>query len=153
MMFRRIITILTLLLLTGTAALAQTYLEPGAPSLGVTVKRAFASGADVSIDLVITNLGNYESISFNLWDSKVYDDEGNEYTRSALSKDGPSTYGGKIDIPKDIPRKVRIVVHNIDEYASSFPMAKLIYEVYAPASYGPKTLVIKDLPISRDGHK
>lgn len=153
MMFRRIITVLTILLLSGTAALAQEIVSSGSPSVDVKVKRAFTSGADVNIDLVITNHGNYESISFNLWDSKVYDDEGNEYTRSALSKDGPSTYGGKIDIPKDVPRKVRIIVHNIDEYAASFPMAKLIYEVYAPASYGPKTLVIKDLPITREGHK
>ena len=74
MMFRRIITVLTIIILTGTAAFAQTIVGPGAPSLGVTVKRAFVSGADVCIDLVITNLGNYESISFNLWDSKFYDD-------------------------------------------------------------------------------
>lgn len=151
MMFRRIITVLTIIILTGTAAFAQTIVEPGAPSLGVTVKRAFVSGADVCIDLVITNLGNYESISFNLWDSKFYDDEGNEYTRNALSKDGPSTLGGKINIPKGVPRKVRIIVHNIDEYASSFLLANIYYEVYAPASYGSRTLVIRDLPISRDG--
>ena len=138
-----------LLLAVTLPAFSQVKVGVESSGLEVKVKRAVAQGDNVFIDLMITNCANYDSIAFNLWDSKVYDDEGNEYTRDALSKEGPSSYGGKIDIPRDVPRKVRIVVHNVDEYASGFTLAKIIYEVYNPGSAGPRTLTIKNLPITK----
>lgn len=128
---------------------AQTQVNSGASEIDITVKRAFARGGDVCVDLIVTNNSNWESISFNLWDSKAYDDEGNEYTKNSLSKDGPSTYGGKIDIPREVPRKVRLVIADVDEYASSFTLKKNEYEGWNPSS-NPRTLTIKNLPITRE---
>ena len=133
-----------------SSAFAQVKITSGVAGIEFAVKRAFADGDNVCIDLLITNRSNYESIFFNLYYSKLYDDEGNEYTENALSREGPQTIGGKIDIPRDIPRKVRIVIKNVDEYATSFLLVKLAYEVYNPTSSGTKTLSIKNLPIIRD---
>lgn len=147
---RKFITILCLLLTTLPIAYAQVKVSSGSSGIEFNVKRAFSRGNEVCIDLLITNMSNYDSIAFLLSSSKVYDDEGNEYTQNAIYKEGPATYGGKIDIPRDVPRKVRIVVSNVDEYASAFPLIQLEYEVYNPSSYGPKTLTIKNLPIIKE---
>jgi len=146
---KRLILFIVALLSVNILSYAQTTVNSGAPEIDIAVKRAFARGNDVCVDLTITNNSNWSSISFNLWDSKVYDDEGNEYTKNSLSKDGPSTYGGKIDIPREVPRRVRIVVANVDEYASSFTLMKIEYEGWNPSS-NPRTLTIKNLPIIRD---
>lgn len=138
-----------LLLAALLPVFSQMKVSVETPDLDVQVKRAFAQGDNVCIDLMITNQGNYESIYFDFWATKIYDDEGNEYTGNALSKDGPGTFGGKIDIPRDIPRKVRIIVHNVDEYASAFTLTKFVYEVYNPRSSGSKSLTIKNLPITK----
>ena len=146
---KRFILFIVALLSINIVSFAQTTVNGGASEIDIAVKRAFVRGNDVCVDLTITNNSNWSSISFNLWDSKVYDDEGNEYTKNSLSKDGPSTYGGKIDIPREVPRRVRLVVANVDEYASSFTLMKIEYEGWNPSS-NPRTLTIKNLPIIRD---
>lgn len=147
---RRKIIVLSILLSVAATAFAQVKVSHSSSGIEFNVKRAFARGDEVCIDLLITNRSNYESIAFNLWGSKCYDDEGNEYTKNALSKEGPATVGGKIDIPRDVPRKIRVIIKNVDEYASAFPLIKLEYEIYNPTSNGPQTLSIKDLIISKD---
>lgn len=146
---KRLFLFITSLLTISVFSFAQTKVNSGSSEIDITVKRAFARGNEVCVDLIITNNSNWESISFNLWDSKVYDDEGNEYTKNSLSKEGPSTYGGKIDIPREVPRKVRLVVAKVDEYASSFTLMKIEYEGWNPSS-NPRTLTIKNLPIARE---
>ena len=146
---KRLFLFITSLLTISVFSFAQTKVNSGSSEIDITVKRAFARGNEVCVDLIITNNSNWESISFNLWDSKVYDDEGNEYTKNSLSKEGPSTYGGKIDIPREVPRKVRLVVAKVDEYASSFTLMKIEYEGSNPSS-NPRTLTIKNLPIARE---
>ena len=146
---KRLFLFITSLLTISVFSFAQTKVNSGSSEIDITVKRAFARGNEVCVYLIITNNSNWESISFNLWDSKVYDDEGNEYTKNSLSKEGPSTYGGKIDIPREVPRKVRLVVAKVDEYASSFTLMKIEYEGWNPSS-NPRTLTIKNLPIARE---
>lgn len=146
---KRLFLFITSLLTISVFSFAQTKVNSGSSEIDITVKRAFARGNEVCVDLIITNNSNWESISFNLWDSKVYDDEGNEYTKNSLSKEGPSTYGGKIDIPREVPRKVRLVVAKVDEYALSFTLMKIEYEGWNPSS-NPRTLTIKNLPIARE---
>lgn len=154
---KRILLTALLGLFAVTAASAQTTVDSGHSSIEVAVKRAFASGSDVCIDLIITSRGNWDKIVLH-GDSEFYDDEGSRYTSGIHYRDygvyferDNERMGGacQLNIVKDIPRKLRIIVKNVDEYASSFLLIKLPY-LGNNTTLNSCTMTIKNLPITRN---
>ena len=144
-----IVTII--LLITGFVySGAQVRVDSGATEVEMKVKRAFSRGNDVCIDLIVTGLSSWENIAFWWLDSerKIYDDEGNFYERKQIYFEADGERKDIIPIERGIARKVRIVVKDVDEYASSFALIKLRY--YGNnTSDNPRMLTIRDLPITR----
>lgn len=142
-----IVTII--LLITGFVySGAQVRVDSGATEVEMKVKRAVSRGNDVCIDLIVTGLSSWEYIAFPGINLKIYDDEGNFYDRDKIyfEADGKRTI--VIPIERGIARKVRIVVKDVDEYASSFALIKLYYDGNN-SNANPRTLTIRDLPITR----
>jgi len=144
--------ILTLLLFCAFSVLgfAQTSFSSGNPSVEMNLKRTVAQGENVIMDFIVTC--HIEAQNIYLFDPQIYDDEGNLYTgdhpRSGLRYSHFTIDGrdaGVLQLERDIPRKVRLTVQHVDEYASSFLLVKIPYELNG-ARY---TVVIKNLPISR----
>ena len=75
---KRFICTIGVLLTTICYAFAQQSVSSGSPHIDVQVKRCFANGEDVCIDLMITGHGKWKSIVF-YGDCDFYDDEGNRY--------------------------------------------------------------------------
>jgi hypothetical protein len=146
--------ILTLLLFCAFSVLgfAQTSFSSGNPSVEMNLKRTVAQGGNVIMDFIVTCHIEAEGISFR--DPEIYDDEGNLYTgRNAQNSvynsftiDGKTTYlDAYLKLERDIPRKMRLTIQYVDEYASSFLLVKIPYYLNG-TQY---TVVIKNLPISR----
>jgi len=142
---------------------SQTKISSGSTNIDVQIKRAVVNGDDVFVDLIITSRGSWsflEIMTRNDMGSvgcRFYDDEGNLYQSGSSSVmqfeiDGARSYWfPKIQIERDIPRKMRIIVKNVDEYASSFSSIRIPYW----GNGGSKTedlnvITIKNLPIIRD---
>lgn len=145
---KKVVLLLSLLLFT-IAAFAQTTINSGDPALEMTVKRTFIRGNDACIDILVVGHNSWECISFWWIERQVYDDEGNFYEKDNVSFEVDGKTSSIIRIARDIPRKMRIVVHNIDDYASSFPLIKLTYDGNN-TNANTRTMVIKGLPITRD---
>lgn len=142
-----IVTII--LLITGFVySGAQVRVDSGATEVEMKVKRAFSRGNDVCIDLIVTGLSSWESIAFWVIERKIYDDEGNFYERNQIYFEADGEMKNVIPIERGIARKVRIVVKDVDEYASSFTLIKLHYDGNN-TSANPRMLTIRDLPITR----
>lgn len=120
------------------SANAQVKIETPHPDLDIQLKRcAYASGT-VVIDLVITNYGIEEKISFcnSAYTNKsdtimAYDDEGNIYSRSVsdisigVTNEGLSNRTTEVIMPQDIPIKFRIQLTKISAEASKLALLKL----------------------------
>lgn len=144
--------ILTLLLLSTISIIgyAQYSFSSGNPSVEMNLKRTVSQGNDVIMDFVITC--HIEAQNIVYFDPQVYDDEGNLYTGyhpstgnryNYFTIDGRQT--GDLRLERDIPRKMRLTVKYVDEYASSFLLVKIPYDLNGTRY----TVVIKNLPISR----
>ena len=135
--------------LYALTSFAQVSVSSGSPDVNFQIKRAFANGNDVYIDLLVTSYGNWSSISFWWAYQKVFDDEGNFYERNQIQyiDTADSLRGGVYMIEKGLPRKIRIKIVNVDEYAAMFKKIELHYDMDSNKySY---VLTIKDLPITR----
>ena len=145
----------TILLLSTISVIgyAQVNFSSGNPSVEMNLKRTVAQGDKVTMDFIITCHVEAQYIDFK--DPEIYDDEGNLYTGwipnssvhySSFTIDGRTEFGSsRLQLQRDIPRKMRLNVQNVDEYASSFLLVKIPYNLNG-AKY---TVVIKNLPISR----
>lgn len=131
--------------------------DPGSTAIDVVVKRCFAQGNDVMMDLVVTGKSRWKVVAFLNNHCIFYDDEGNRYTGGLVNMgyqllfevDKNRHNQCHLDIERDIPRKVRLILKDVDEYAASFPLIKLRY--YGDnTSSNDCTIVIKYLPIDRD---
>ena len=136
-------------------------ISSGTPNIDLKVKRCFALGNDVYIDLLITGNGRWETIWINGFDSRLYDDEGNMYKggfmgghdyRYGISfeyDEFSNSSACKLNIPRDVPRKVRVKITDVDEYASSFVKISLPCDGNS-SNANPFEISIKNLPIKRD---
>lgn len=158
---KKAISLFAFLLLGLTCSLAQVKVSSGSLSMDVQFKRAVAQGNDVFIDLIVTCNTNWEKVGLS--GCKIYDDEGNYYNLW----DGYGNRGYRIDVienderiplpsgaasipvARDIPRKVRILVKGVDEYASSFVQISIEWwgDMWRDKSFNS---TLKNVPITRD---
>lgn len=143
------------------SAFAQVKISSGTPNIDVKVKRCFALGNDVYVDFLVAGNGRWENIYFNGYDAQVFDDEGNMYKGGFMGgrdyRYGISfEYDKKsnvpsctLDIPRDVPRKVRVKITDVDEYASQFVKITIPCEGNS-TNANPFEINIKALPISRE---
>ena len=132
-LFVTIVLLFTCLIYAG----AQVKVSSGSTSIDVAVKRAIAEGDDVIIDLMITSHGSWEKIIISTGNmfpsSRLYDDEGNLYQSGnrdvmMFEADGKRDYWfPELVIERDVPRKMRVIVKNVDEYATEFTKAYFHY--------------------------
>lgn len=164
---KRVTLVLAIILASLSSSFAQTKVSSGSSNLEVQVKRAVENGADVYVDLLITSTGSLSFIEINTHSTasatdssgagcRFYDDEGRMYQSGAESTmlfeiDGNRSYWfPKLVLEKGVPRKMRIIVKNVDEYATSFVSAHIRYLPDGSRfSTDEGTIVIKNLPISR----
>lgn len=133
-----------------------TEVDAGSTAIDVVVKRCFSQGNDVMMGLVVTGKGGWRVVAFLNNHCVFYDDEGNRYTGGLVNMgyqllfevDKNRHNQCHLDIERDIPRKVRLILKDVDEYAASFPLIRLRY--YGDnSSYNDCAIVIKNLPIDR----
>lgn len=155
---KRLFVLFILLMAPLNSLVAQTTVNSGSSNIDVQVKRCFASGDDVSIDLMITGRGAWKTLVFQPDGCVFYDDEGNRYTgglygrseyRVIFETQESRHYQLYLAIEKDIARRVRIIVERVDEYASEFSLIKLPY-MGDGATGLEGTITIKNIPITRD---
>lgn len=154
--------LVTIILFWGAfcLAFAQMTVSPGSSNFTLQVKRCIAEGDDVCIDLVFTGNGRWDVLHF--YDScEAYDDEGNSYKGSnAYKTDTRNSIYFEYDnmtkvrfshlsIPKDVPRKLRLRITDVDEYASSFVKISLPCDGNA-SSANSFVVNIKNLSITRE---
>ena len=155
-MKRLIVSVLFMLAVLFSVSAQQPSVSTSSTSLSVTVKRAFAQGDDVCIDLLVTSHTKWEVVSLHA--CKVFDDEGNYYVMSSstfqvsderidvMIDDKRSCF---LAVAKDIPRKVRVIVRDVDEYATAF--TRMDIEWWGERNSGNIVeTVIKNLPITRE---
>ncbi|MCR5570986.1 MAG: hypothetical protein K6F42_01910 [Bacteroidales bacterium] len=150
---RRLFIVAAAMFASLALAQAQVTISPGNSAMEFQVKRALAQGDDVIIDLMITCKSN-QSV-FQLFELPgIYDDEGNFYTTDVFGTklqfefDGKRSTTFRFPIERGIQRKMRIIVHNVDEYASAFSLIKISYMGDNSGFSG--ELTIKNLPITRN---
>ena len=157
---KRIAVLLAACLITITS-FAQVSVSSGTPNIDVKLKRCFASGNDVYIDLVLNGNGRWENVYINGYESRIYDDEGNMY-KGGFMGGQDYRYGisfeydklsnkpnCQINIPRDIPRKVRLKITDVDEYASALVKISLPCDGNS-TNANPFEITIKNLPITRE---
>lgn len=155
------IAVLLAACLFSIASFAQVYVSPGTSNIDIKVKRCFASGNDVFIDLVLTGNGRWENVFIHGHESRIYDDEGNMY-KGGFMGGQDYRYGinfeydkltnkpdCQINIPRDVPRKVRVKITDVDEYASSFVKISMPCDGNS-TNANPFEIIIKNLPITRE---
>lgn len=149
---KKIILVMGALLAFFTAS-AQVKVDSGSPSIEMTLKRCLAQGDQVIMDFVVICRMNINDIYFH--DPEIYDDEGNFYHGGPPTGghynifviDGvENSYISRLHLDRDIPRKLRLIVKHVDEYASSFLLIKMKYEINSTYY----TATIKNLPINRE---
>ena len=163
-LIRRIATFLSALAVSvsafaqeGTPKQPEPKVSPGSTAIDVTVKRAVAQGNDVFVDLMVTSRSSWKVLAFLSDHCVIYDDEGNLYRgglvnmeyRVLFEVDGSRHNQCHLEMERGIPRKVRIIIRNVDEYAASFPLIKLRYYGDNTCS-NDNTITIENLFIKRE---
>lgn len=153
---KNFLTFCLCLLASSTISFAQVQVSSGNSSIDVKVKRAVAQGDDVFIDLIITSNGSQSIFQYFGDPVTVYDDEGNMYmgengqwvkVKIDFEFDGKQSRSFRFPIERGIPRKMRVFVRGVDEYASAFTIVKIPYMGDNSGFTG--TITIKNLPITR----
>ncbi len=102
------------------------------PDLNIQVKSCEYSKSTVELDLILTNNGAEETVTFYGTNagSTAYDNEANQYSKgSSKITSGPT--GGKISttskivLPRNVPVKYRVEIDKVDKSATSFKLLKL----------------------------
>ena len=137
--------------LFASSAFAQPTISSGSPSLDITVKRAFAQGEDVCVDLIITCRTDWEWI--NIYHCRVFDDEGNCYDSNDKRIDvlvdektfDLCNYRAIVYLAKDIPRKARIIIKKVDDFATTLSQINISWK------YNNNCMaVVKNIPITKE---
>lgn len=151
---KKILLAISLFLVLSAPCWAQMSVSCSLSSVSVQVKRCFAQGDDVLVDLIVTGTGRVQKMYFSHY-SEAYDDEGNKYYVSVINApfyiqfecdNRTGLSGFWLDVPKDVPRKVRMRMLGADEYASSFPLIKIPCDG-DDSTHG--VITIKNLPINK----
>lgn len=152
---RILICCIAVVLISSGALLAQVSVDSGSCDVDMQVKRAVARGSDVCVDIVCTVRNAWTALVFTSAGRKenmrIFDDEGGFYGDCVfVVDDKPSTYHGWLNVAKDVSRKIRFIIKNVDEYATSFPLMEVPYSGQGKTGGAVDCkLVIKNLPISR----
>lgn len=102
------------------------------PDLNIQVKSCEYSKGTVELDLILTNNGAEEIVTFYGTNagSIAYDNEANQYSKGRTKiTSGPT--GGKISttskiiLPRNVPVKYRVEINKVDKLATSFKLLKL----------------------------
>ena len=157
-MMKRFFLLFLLLTLVALPVSAQPSVDTGNPFIDLSVKRCFASGNTAYLDMVFTARTDIKAIVIHNQDGNYstvfYDDEGKRY--SGYGKvlfeidDRQDPYHGYLEVARDIPRKVRVVVPNLDKYAAEFPLITMNYTTETRSGSILYTLTIKNMPIARE---
>lgn len=151
---KQIVAVLIFLLTLVTGVSAQVSVSCSSTAVSVQIKRCIAMGDEVFVDMVFIGSGQMSQVYIS-HNSEAYDDEGNKYeTRNInipftihFDSDGKQGLSGFwLDIPRDVPRKVRMRLLGADEYASSLSLVKLPCDGNDGSHF---MITIKNLPIER----
>ena len=141
---------IVVLVATAISAIAQTTLTSGAAEMKVELKRAVAQGNEVVLDFMVTSYAsNWGRVFFSARFSQFYDDEGNLYEGDDKIEFKADGYG--LSVERDIPRKLKVIVKGVDEYATTFLLCRIKY--YVDSKEGARVkeseMTIKNLSIER----
>ncbi|MCH5307354.1 MAG: hypothetical protein J1E37_04680 [Prevotella sp.] len=130
----------------------------GHPDFKIAIKRCAASGTTVVLDLVVTNVGDNDVESFEIYGSaygnatKVYDNLGNVYENDIYTKIANKEYvrnASTIKLVSNLPTNLSIKIENVSTKATSFVLVEP--HIYASA-WGTKPGIVKlrNIPITRE---
>lgn len=151
---RQIAFFLAIFIGSISASYAQTSISTNHSSFEVQVKRCIAKGQDVYIDMIFSVYNDWRFLTVDRdgfqYRSAIFDDEGNHYGTQSLffEVDRKINSSAFVEIVKDVPRKVRVIIKNVDEYATKLSSIELFY--VGPTSADRGLITIKNLPISRN---
>lgn len=102
------------------------------PDLNIQVKSCQYSKNTVELDLILTNNGAEETVTFYGTNagSIAYDNEANQYAKGSTKITSGATGGkisatSKIVLPRNVPVKYRVEIDKVDKSATSFKLLKL----------------------------
>lgn len=123
----------------------------GNPSVDIRLKRCRAVGDDVEIDLIITSHQKWTVINYIPEESQCNDDRAHAYKGEnfVFVIDGERQQRNPdLITEQDIPRKLKVIIKDVDEDATAFKSLKILY-----SGDGNKerkyTMNFKNLPIKR----
>ena len=133
--------------------------------IDIKVKRCVVSGAQGYIDLVFTNhtgafvkdvmVQSSETCLDKNNETIVYDDEGNVYKYTYKGGIYNIIFGGEsgqynmVNLPEDVPVKMRIELENVSEYATEFTMLNIAFRNISSHYYGVGSVTFRNIPITR----
>ena len=128
----------------------------GHPDFNLKITRCVASGKNVVLDMVVTNLGENDVEQFKVHGSgyatKVYDDQGNIYDTDINVKIANKQYTtGAIEIKlvSGVPTKYSLMIGNVSPRAESLVLIEP--DIWVPAWKTEYTTVkIRNVPITRE---
>lgn len=130
----------------------------GHPDFKIEIKRCAASGTTVVLDMVVTNVGDYDISQFEVrgsgWETKLYDNLGNIYEAKdiyvKIANKDYVTGINTIKLVSNLPTNFTIKAENISDKATSFVLVEP--HVYSPEWGITKSGAVKlrNIPISRE---
>lgn len=140
----------------------------GDPDLKVKVTGCSANGESVFIDLILINMSEKDvgsSIMGSTFDgdrqyTEAFDDQGNRYFRNSIYKDvisfkvaNQNSYIPNVSdfpLPSEVPVKLRIRIEDFSEKAESITKFRLLMYCNALGLNAKNSIVIRNIPISRN---
>ena len=132
----------------------------GHPDFKIKIKRCEASGSTCIVDMVMMNAGSGDisAYVYGGWNPEttiVYDDEGNSYSGGKIKVQtgsaAPSDLGVSVNLPSEVPVKVRLYIEGIVEEAAELSRIDLQVNCTAWNIGLNKKVKISNVPISREG--
>ncbi len=131
---KRVVFSVLAILMAVVSANAQVKIESPHPDLDIQVKRCAMASGTVVIDLMVTNYGEEEIVTFlgSYNDrSTAYDDEGNKYANEEssikvwFSGESLTNRYHRVVLPSEVPIKARIQIDKVSPQASKLLLLKL----------------------------
>ena len=162
-------TIFSLLMLMMVSLVANAQIRTSRQyipiDMDIKVKRCVVSGAQGYIDLVFTNhtgafvkdvmVQSSETCLSKNNETIVYDDEGNVYRYTYKGGIYNIMFGGEsgqynmVNLPEDVPVKMRIELENVSEFATEFTMLNIAFRNISSHYYGVGSVTFRNIPITR----
>lgn len=130
---KRVVFSVLAILMAVMSASAQVKIESPHPDLDIQVKRCAMASGTVVIDLLVTNYGDEEVVTFlGSYNNRstAYDDEGNKYANEEssikvwFSGESLTFRHHNVVLPREVPIKARIQVDKVSPQASKFLLLK-----------------------------